>query len=282
MVHINFPEIVFQNLPRQTKIKVSVKKLSKFFGFCSGVIECVSKAIGKKLWRSAWLLIAKRKHNWFIIERAFWKQRQNIQIVNLLQQSDIIDEVTEEPWLRNEMYILKKEDQHLLLSKDAWLDDRIMDAAQKLICKEIDTDESYQSVLNSEKKTIDPFHPVSQELVQLLHDGANHWFLSFCSNERVQVCDSRRSSLTDSSRKSIPSLYKHYVANGREQIITFLPIQKQPDDHNCGPFAIAYAAKILDGRSPSEKVFDVNKMREHLITCLEMQRLTPFPTVSNK
>ena len=78
MVHINFPENVFQNLPRRAnKIKVSVKKLSKFSGSCSGVIECVSKAIGKKLWRSAWLLIAKRKHNWFIIERAFWKQRQN-------------------------------------------------------------------------------------------------------------------------------------------------------------------------------------------------------------
>ena len=94
-----------------------------------------------KLWCSAWLLIAKRKYNWFIIERAFWKQRQNIQSVNLLQQSDIIDEVTEEPWLHNEMYILKKEDQHLLLSKDAWLNDHIMDAAQKLICKEIGTDE---------------------------------------------------------------------------------------------------------------------------------------------
>ena len=76
MVHINFPEIFFQNLPRRAnKIKVSVKKLSKFFGSCSGVIECASKAIGKKLWRSAWLLIAKRKHNWFIIEPAFWKQR---------------------------------------------------------------------------------------------------------------------------------------------------------------------------------------------------------------
>ena len=85
MVHINFPENVFQNLPKRgNKIKVSVKKLSKFFGSCSGTMECVSKAIGKKLWRSALLLIAKRKHNWFIIERAFWKQRQNIQSVNLL------------------------------------------------------------------------------------------------------------------------------------------------------------------------------------------------------
>ena len=261
---------------------MSVKKLSKYFGSCSGVIKCVSKAIGKKLWCSAWLLIAKRKHNWFIIERAFWKQRQNIQSVNLLQQSDIIDEVTEEPWLRNEMYILKKEDQHLLLSKDAWLNDRIMDAAQKLICKEIGTDESYQSVLNSEKKTIDPFHPVSQEHVQLLHDGANHWFLSFCSNGRVKVCDSLRSSLTRSSRKSIRSLYKHYVADGGEQIVTFLPVQKQLDGYNCGPFAIAYAAEILDGRSPSEAVFDVNKMREHLITCLQMQRFTPVSKVSDQ
>ena len=111
-------------------------------------MNALAKLLEKKLWRSTWLLIAKRKHNWFIIERAFWKQRQNIQSVNLLQQSDIIDEVTEEPWLRNEMYILKKEDQHLLLSKDAWLNDRIMDAARKLICKEIGTDESYQSVLN--------------------------------------------------------------------------------------------------------------------------------------
>ena len=109
-------ENVFQNLPRRAnKIKVCVKKLSKFFDSCSGVIECVSKVIGKQLWRSAWLLIAKRKRNWFIIERAFWKKTQNIQSVNLLQQSDIIDEVTEEPWLGNEMYILKKEDQHLFL-----------------------------------------------------------------------------------------------------------------------------------------------------------------------
>ena len=95
MVHVNFPENVFQNLHRRAnKTKVIVKKLSKLFGSCSSVIECVSKAIGKKLLRSALLLIEKREHNWFIIERAFWKQRQNIQSVNLLQQSDIIGKVT--------------------------------------------------------------------------------------------------------------------------------------------------------------------------------------------
>ena len=48
MVHINIPENVFQNLPRRAnKIKESVKKLPKLLGSCSGVIECVSKAIEK-------------------------------------------------------------------------------------------------------------------------------------------------------------------------------------------------------------------------------------------
>ena len=49
MVHINFPENVFQNLPRRAnKIKMNLKKLSKSYGSCSSVIECVNKAIGKK------------------------------------------------------------------------------------------------------------------------------------------------------------------------------------------------------------------------------------------
>ena len=60
------------------------------------------------------------------------------------------------------MYFLEKEDQHLLLSKYVWLNDRIMDGAQKLICKEIGTDESYQSLLNSENKTIDLFFCISR------------------------------------------------------------------------------------------------------------------------
>ena len=46
MLHINFPENVFQNLPRRAnEITVSMKKLSKFFGSCSGVIDCVSKLL---------------------------------------------------------------------------------------------------------------------------------------------------------------------------------------------------------------------------------------------
>ena len=60
-------------------------------------------------------------------------------------------------------------------------------------------------------------------------------------------------------------------------ILTFLPVYKQTDGCNCGLFAIAYAAEILDGKSPMEIVFHVNEMRRHLILCFEQQELTPFP-----
>ena len=118
-----------------------------------------------------------------------------------------------------------------------------------------------------------------EEHIQLLHDGRNHWILSFCSNGRVQVCDSLNTALTRSSRKAIRSLYMHYFSG--DEVISFLPVQRQPDGYNCGLFAIAFAAEILDGKSPSQAIFSVDEMCGHLISCLETQKLSPFPKVSN-
>ena len=273
MVHINFDEKLYNALPRRSnRIKVTVRKLSKALGKSSGIIDSISNSIAQKNWRSAWLLMEKRNRNWFVILRVFWKGITN---TSAATNDDDAEEVF---WLRNELYFLKEADRLILLSKNEWLTDNIMDAAQKLICKKLGTIDSYQSVLNSEKQTENPFQPVSQEHVQLLHDGSNHWFLTICSNGRVQVCDSLRSKLTPASRKSIRSLYKHYVLGG--QRITFLPVQRQPDGFSCGLFAIAFAAELLDGHSPSESSqFDVDKMRSHLIVCLEQQNLSPFPKV---
>ena len=172
-----------------------------------------------------------------------------------------------------------EQDKAILLTKDECLNDRIMDAVQKLICEEIGTASTFQTVLNSQKKVVEPYRAVSEQHVQLLHDGCNHWFLSFCSNGRVQVCDSLNTTLTRSSRKSIRSLYKHYFVG--DEVISFLPAQRQPDGYNCGLFAIAFAAEILDGKSPSEAIFSVDEMRGHLISCLEMQKLSPFPKLSD-
>ena len=165
-------------------------------------------------------------------------------------------------------------DRKILLS-DAWLNDRIMDAAQQLICKELGIE--YQSVLNVQKK----FRAVDDEHVQLLHDGSDNWFLSFCSSGRVQICDSLRPKLSRESMKCVKSLFKHCVDHLGRHIVTFLPVRKQPDGYNCGPFAIVFAAEIIDGKSPMDVHFDVCKMRKHLTRCLEDQSFTPFTKVSS-
>ena len=116
----------------------------------------------------------KRNRDWFVIRRAFWKSKSNDGDAN------------EVFWLRNELYFLKEADRLILLSENEWLTDNIMDAAQKLICKQLGALDSYQSVLNSEKQTENPFQPVSQEHVQLLHDGSNHRFSLFVQTEEFK------------------------------------------------------------------------------------------------
>ena len=183
----------------------------------------------------------------------------------------------EDLWIYNELDNLKKEDSDILHSKSAWLNDRIIDAAQKLICKTLDAD-NYQSVLNTQKQIGIPFQPVHQDHIQILHDGGDHWFISFCSSGRVQICDSLRSSLNRSSIKSVHSLYKKVAEPGKVKP-TFLRVQRQPDGFNYGPFAIALVAEILDGKSSMEAKFNVQKMKPHLIRCLQEKNLSPFPKV---
>ena len=49
--------------------------------------------------------------------------------------------------------------------------------------------------------------------------------------------------------------------------VTILPAQKQPDGYNCGLFAVAFAAKILDNKSTIDTNFHVPQLRNHLIYC---------------
>ena len=77
------------------------------------------------------------------------------------------------------------------------------------------------------------------------------------------------------------NVFMHYTKNYvKEFIVSFLPVQKQTDGHNCSPFAMSFAAEALDGKSPVKKHFDVERMREHLINCLENKFLIPFPKIS--
>lgn len=56
-----------------------------------------------------------------------------------------------------------------------------------------------------------------------------------------------------------------------------VPAHMQKDGKNCRLFAIAFAADILQGKLPKESGFDISKIRENLIECLEKEKLSVFP-----
>ena len=80
--------------------------------------------------------------------------------------------------------------------------------------------------------------------------------------------------------KSVYSLCKHVVGELEKVKPTFLPVHKQTDGFNCDHFAIANAAEIVHGKSPMKAIFDVKKMRNHLLVFLEQKTLTPFPKIN--
>ena len=74
-------------------------------------------------------------------------------------------------------------------------------------------------------------------------------------------------------------MFVHYTKTIKRFIVNFFPVQKQSDGYNCGTFAIAFTAEILDGTPPTEECFNVQRMQGHLINCLENKVPIPFMKV---
>ena len=127
------------------------------------------------------MILSHQKHSWFTNDRLYWKgNRKAIEISDDSNSSKV--------WLETADYLLTEKEKNILLSDTEWFNDNIMDAAQKQICKALGSLESYQSVLNWQKRGT-PLFEVGEEHIQLMHDGVNHWLLSFNSNGHVQICD---------------------------------------------------------------------------------------------
>ena len=201
-------------------------------------------------------LIKEDKYFWFIMYWIIWKIHVKVNQF-VISKDHPLDFESDEFWV----WII-------LISKEASPNDLKMDAAKKLILRAQRVDPYYQSILNFQKKSKLLFCPFTQEHTKLLHSGCYHWFLSFCWNTRLQICDNLNVSLTRESPRSVQAHYKKIVEDNKDDYC-FLRLHKQPDTYNYGFLAIAFAAEVLDDKSPINAVFDVQKTRTYLIQCLE-------------
>ena len=174
-IHIKCPESVFDSLPHfHDKIKVSFRKIMKIFGPNREVATSLAEIVDDRKWRSVWVVTNLAKHSWYIIELYYWK----------LNEKAILSEEKKDKlyWLKNDLCPLHFQDEEMLWSPTAWLNNRIMDATQKVICKKLGADDDYQSVLNVKNRRGTAYRKIniSNYFMMVLDTG----YLLFVAMER--------------------------------------------------------------------------------------------------
>ena len=129
---------------------------------------------------------------------------------------------------------------------------------------------------------VQAFLPVSGDFIQILHDGSLHWVctanISFAGGK-----DAAAVNMYDSMNQGfIAKFIKQQIASfmciqNAEMKVIMKSVQQQTSPVDCGVFAIAFATALAFGQDPSKQRFEVTKMRAHLVECLKLKKMTPFP-----
>ena len=169
---------------------------------------------------------------------------------------------------------LKQTDRKVLLHRNSWLTDNIIDAAQKLLKKANPAVPGLQDVGCGLTMN---FAVQPGEFVQILHTGQGHWNTVSTigtSHPEVQIFDSMFITLPIMGKAQIAALL---ATNEWMVTVKFMDVQMQCGESDCGLFAIAFATALVFGEQPGHFSFDQKKMRSHLMHCFEQQQMSMFP-----
>ena len=162
-----------------------------------------------------------------------------------------------------------------ILQQKSMLNDRIINAAQKLIKNKFPQVGGLQDPVLSQTS----FECCPGEGVQIHNTGKTHWVTSSSmGGQPIAVYDSLFNDLTESTEKQLAECYRGFIDVASQLRIEMCPAQLQKGSVDCGLFAIAYAYELASGNTYLNEVsFDQSKMRNHLFGCFERGEISPFP-----
>ena len=177
-------------------------------------------------------------------------------------------------WVKVETIQLYERDKRNLILQSGWLDDRVINSAQALLKSTTHTPGLQCTNLGSNLS----FEVVKESFVQILHNGTNHWVTVSTINTQpshINIYDSKYSTITESLRDQICALMHSCQ---RTITVHHINTYKQENGHDCGLYAIAYATSLCNGDDVTSLHYNSQKMREHLVQCLQTRQMLNFPS----
>ena len=159
------------------------------------------------------------------------------------------------------------------------LTDVHINAAQSALKRQFSNLNGLESILYQTKKVVLNEAMVKNKLQIIQCKKSQHWIVATTVNSRsneVKVFDSIFVSLDRETKQVLLNLFGHDKA---EPKLKLLKSQKQSGSKDCRLFAVAYATSIAFGKDPTKKILYQDKMRTHLVDCLQKGHMSLFPTL---
>ena len=170
-------------------------------------------------------------------------------------------------------------DKEVLQKKHGWLNDQHATVAQLLLKQQFPHIGGLQSTVLQENRSQSPLRANSLQIVWI---NENHWITIStigCTNEDVICYDSLHSPITADVQTVLARLL--FTSKPTFQV-KLAKVTRQSGTSDCGLFAIAYITHLAFGQDPALFTFSQDKMREHLIQCIERGVMHPFPVLKSK
>ena len=180
--------------------------------------------------------------------------------------------------------IFNKEERDTIMNKHM-LSDEAINLAQNLLKAQFPEITGFQDTVVGKTQSYDIIRK-EENFIQLLHAGSLHWVC--VANTASNKHDNGECQLFDSLSNGTVSpdvaqqIAAFLMCDLPEILVEIKPVQQQTNSVDCGLFAIAFAASLAFGEDPTTVVYDTERLRPHLVKCLDNNAMKTFPKLYGK
>ena len=159
-----------------------------------------------------------------------------------------------------------------------WLQHQHISAAQSLLRKQFPSQTGLQDTIVLAQKL--SWNSRVEDFIQIVNISNNHWVCVTninCPPDTIDVYDSMYATPSKTLLLQVGVIVR---CQQDTFTVRMIDMQRQNGGLDCALFATSVATSLCFGEDPAEHHKDQGRMREHLISCFENQRMTLFPDSS--